>query len=286
MSATSVPDFMLIGASKSATSSIVDWLRQHPGVFVTDPKEPNFFNRDDNYAKGLHWYRQKFAQASPQQLLGEASNLYTAMAMYPNTVERIAQMCGPLRFVYSVRDPIERIRSLWIQLRAQAGGDEVEPDINRAIHRQWDLLIDTSCYSRQLDAFDSAFGRESTLVVLYEDFRSNPLDVMRRICDHIGVAASGLLETPLHKNRSEGKTLVSPWLGRLRWIPGSRVVRKCMPEGIKRVGREMLPRVKAEGTSAELSWQSIARIKAWVADDSRRLLQRLGREYTVWPTAC
>ena len=59
-----------------------------------------------------------------------------------------------------------------------------------------------------------------------------------------------------------------------------------MPEGIKRVGREMLPRVKAEGTSAELSWQSIARIKAWVADDSRRLLQRLGREYTVWPTAC
>lgn len=280
------PDFMLIGASKCATSSIVDWLREHPGVFVTSPKEPNFFNRDDNFAKGVDWYQSLFAAARPGQLLGEASNLYTAMAMYPHTVERIAGLCKGVRFVYSVRDPIDRIRSLWIQIRAQAGGDEVDPDVNKAIHRQWELLIDTSCYSRQLRAFESAFGAGSTLVVLYEDFRDNPMHVMGLICDHIGVSESLLPGKPLHKNPSHGKTLVSPWLGRLRRVPGSALVRACLPTELKRWGRDRLPRVTAQGPAAELSDRSIAEIKAWVGADSRELLDRVRRPYSVWPTAC
>lgn len=286
MSATNAPNFMLIGASKCATSSIVDWLRLHPGVFVTDPKEPNFFNRDDNFAKGLDWYQSLFAASRPGQLLGEASNLYTAMAMYPHTIKRIADLCKGVRFVYCVRDPIDRIRSLWIQMRAQAGGDEVDPNINYAIHRQWSLMIDTSCYSRQVRAFDSVFGVDSTLVVLYEDFRDNPARVMDRICHHIGVPAALLPGEPMHKNPSHGKTLVSPWLGRLRLLPGSALVRECLPAGLKRWGRDRLPRVTARGPLAELSDRSIAEIKAWVGADSRELLDRLQRPYSVWATAC
>lgn len=278
------PHFILIGASKCATSSIIDWLRMHPNVFITQPKEPNFFNRDDNYTKGLDWYLRYFKDARPDQIRGEGSNLYSALALYPETIERIASVCPYPRLIYAVRDPIDRIRSLWIQLRAQAGGDEVHPDINKAIHRDWDVLIDTSLYDRQLSAFEKRFGADSLRVIFYEDFRECPFTEMETICRHIGVSSDLLPREGPFVNSGAGKTLVSPWLGRARKLPGSRWLRGYLPEDVKGWCRGVLPRVSAKGALATLTDESKRQITEWVIEDSKRLLDRLGRPHGIWPT--
>lgn len=278
------PEFILIGASKCATSSIINWMRRHPNVFVTEPKEPNFFNRDEVFAKGLDWYYELYRDAKPGQVRGEGSNLYTAAAMYPETVDRVRRACPDARLVYMVRDPIERIRSLWIQLRAQSGGDEVDADINKAIHRQWDTLIDTSLYHRQLQLYLQHYDRKDVHVALYEDFRSDPLGVMKEICRHIGVDPDELPSEVLHLNPSGAKTLVSPWLGRLRRCPGSRTIRGLMPEGVKAFGRSLLPRVQVRGRRSTLTAESRSKISHWVSEDSTRMLDLLDRPHEVWPT--
>ena len=85
-----LPDFLIIGAMKSGTSTLQAQLAVQPGLFMTTPKEPNFFSDDDIYAKGIDWYRSLFDAAAAGDLKGEASTHYTKLPDYPDTVTRLA----------------------------------------------------------------------------------------------------------------------------------------------------------------------------------------------------
>ncbi|MEQ8385393.1 MAG: sulfotransferase [Coleofasciculus sp. A1-SPW-01] len=58
-----LPDFLIIGAAKSGTTTLYKYLCQHPQIYMSVPKEPNFFGDDGCYAKGLEMtkiFRQKY----------------------------------------------------------------------------------------------------------------------------------------------------------------------------------------------------------------------------------
>ena len=54
----SLPNFIIIGAAKSATTTLTTILPQHPDIFISKPKEPKFFGR--YYKKGWDWYASRF----------------------------------------------------------------------------------------------------------------------------------------------------------------------------------------------------------------------------------
>ena len=72
------PDFMIIGAMKSGTTTLYHYIGMHPGVFMCFPKEPMFFSRDEVYARGLDWYFSLFREAREDQICGEANATLTA----------------------------------------------------------------------------------------------------------------------------------------------------------------------------------------------------------------
>ncbi|MEM1409443.1 MAG: sulfotransferase, partial [Pseudomonadota bacterium] len=82
------PDFCIIGAMKCGTTTLAYQLGAQEGVFITDPKEPNFFSDDDQYAKGIDWYTSLFSTAPRGAFLGEASTHYTKFPTYPVAAER------------------------------------------------------------------------------------------------------------------------------------------------------------------------------------------------------
>src|SRR4051812_13835299 len=84
------PDFLIIGAMKSATTTLPEQLARQPGVFMPRPTEPNFFSDDDVFARGLDWYGSLYRGAEPPALRGESSTHYTKRPTYPNTVRRMA----------------------------------------------------------------------------------------------------------------------------------------------------------------------------------------------------
>ena len=49
------PEFLIIGAMKSGTTTLQVQLASQPGIFMTTPKEPNFFSDDDVFARGMAW---------------------------------------------------------------------------------------------------------------------------------------------------------------------------------------------------------------------------------------
>ena len=99
-----VPSLAVIGAMKSGTTTLQVQLAAQTGVFMTTPKEPNFFSDDDVFAKGAGWYKGLFADAAPGDLKGEASTHYTKLPTYPDCLPRLAQMLDAPRLIYVIRE--------------------------------------------------------------------------------------------------------------------------------------------------------------------------------------
>lgn len=105
-----MPDFCIIGAQKSGTTSLYDYLCQHPGVAPAVTKELHFF--DFRAHLGLDWYREQFpsltrATREPRKT-GEATPYYMLHPLVPG---RVAKMLPDLKLIAVLRDPVERAAS-------------------------------------------------------------------------------------------------------------------------------------------------------------------------------
>ncbi|MEJ1355167.1 MAG: sulfotransferase [Candidatus Sedimenticola sp. (ex Thyasira tokunagai)] len=177
-----LPDFIIIGAMKSATSTLQEQLALQPGIFMSDPKEPNFFSDDSRYEKGMEWYSGLFKTAPDGCLLGEASTHYTKLPNYPHTVKRLKEHLPEGRFIYVMRHPVNRLVSHyiheWTMGVYQCGLDE-------AIE-SYPELVDYGQYAMQLKPFIDTYGWESVLPVFFDRMISNPQSELERICRFIG----------------------------------------------------------------------------------------------------
>jgi len=177
-----LPSFMIIGAMKSATTTLQDQLVQQPGIFMCDPKEPNFFSDDSEYSKSMDWYLNLFESAPVDSLLGEASTHYTKLPTYPETVARIKQHCPNTRFIYVMRHPIDRLVSHYIHEWSMG---VYKCGINEAIDI-YPELISYSSYAAQLKPYIDSYGKEKLLPVFFDRLIQTPQAELERVCKFIG----------------------------------------------------------------------------------------------------
>ena len=176
------PDFIIIGAMKSATSTIHAQLAAQSGIFMSTPKEPNYFSDNVEYARGEVWYASLFSGVAPNDLCGESSTHYTKLPDYPLTIERMAKHLKSPKLIYIMRHPIDRLISHYIHQWSQ---NVIKCDINEAIE-QYEELIAYSCYARQLKPYFDKFGCENVLPVFNEAIRQDPQEQLQHIADFIG----------------------------------------------------------------------------------------------------
>ena len=162
-----LPTFIVIGAMKAGTTSLARYLDEHPDVFVCNPKEPQFFIESGTWDRGVAWYRELFAGGRDSIARGEASTDYSKLPRHSGVVDRIAAVAPDTRIVYSVRDPIERIRSHYVHEVAHMGlrqplADAVRDDPN---------YVDFSRYAYQIAPYRERFGDERVQIVTSEDLR-------------------------------------------------------------------------------------------------------------------
>jgi hypothetical protein len=204
-----MPDFIVIGAAKSGTTSLFRHLDGRDDVFLPAIKEPEYFARDDRFAAGPTAYAALFAQARPDQTVGEASTLYTLGPHFPQAAARIAAALPDVRLVYMMREPVARAYSFYGQLvkgyqnrtrdmQVRRTFEEcLDPDAPRggflAPHQTYlpdvpGLFTDGSDYLMQIGAYLEHFPREALLFVTFEEYMADPAAVMTRICAHVGIA--------------------------------------------------------------------------------------------------
>lgn len=273
-----LPNYLVIGAQKSATSSVCDLLAQHPEVFMTDPKEPYFFSNEEVWSKGLGWYESLFEGAAGCKAIGEGSTTYSQEWLFPEAAQRIADLLPHARLIYIVRHPLQRIESLWMHYMSK-GGRETNP--LRIAVKQRREYIDNTLYLKQIDRYRALYPDERILVLFFEDFRKDPQGVMRRVFEFLGVDPEFTppqADKPRHVS-SEGR-VDSAMLKPLRRIPGFGRLRDMLPMGIRNSVRSVLKKPhlgRPEWDDESRTW-AIAQL----ADDSREFLRRYGKPDDFW----
>ena len=177
-----LPDFIIIGAMKCATSTLHLQLALQPGFFMSEPKEPNFFSNDEIYARGMDWYRGLFANAPAGSLCGESSTHYTKLPTYPRTVERMMTHVPGAKLIYVMRHPIDRLVSQYIHEWTQR---VISVPIDDALDRHPEL-IDYSRYAMQLNPFVDAYGRDRILPVFFDRLNRQPQAELERVFRFLG----------------------------------------------------------------------------------------------------
>lgn len=181
----SLPDFLIIGAMKCGTSTLQNQLARQRGVFMSTPKEPNYFSNDDIFDQGQDWYEELFACAAPGDLRGEASTHYTKLPTYPQTLPRMQAVLPAPKLVYMIRNPMVRAVSHYIHewTEGRLGSDAIEA------FRQTPEIAAYGCYGMQIAPFAAAYGVDRILLTSLEQITADPDAAFAQISAFLGLPA-------------------------------------------------------------------------------------------------
>ena len=229
----SLPNFIIIGAAKSATTTLTTILPKHPDIFISKPKEPKFFGR--NYKKGWDWYASRFEAGKDHILRGEGSTMYTSkMKGFRHTPALMHKYLPNLKLIYIIRHPLDRIVSQWRHYRGRhpssANFDELMS--NRNLRR---LVVGCSMYHQHLMAFREFYPDEQIHCMTFEDLIAAPKQSLRTTLKFLGVKPK--IKRMLDKNgklprENEAGTKGRDHVEKPEWNAELRaeVLRKVLPD--------------------------------------------------------
>jgi hypothetical protein len=296
-----LPTFLVIGAAKAGTTSLYDYLGQHPDVFVTAVKEPRFFAYDGRPVPrggpGLDWihdatvtdaavYEALYDEAGSARARGEASPVYLYSA---HAAARIAARVPAAKLVAVLRDPADRAFSHYLHLRR----DRLEPcaSFSDALAREKQRIADDwdwSFHYRALGFYDSQLTRYATLfpagslhVELYEDLESDAAGVVRRVYEFLGVDVGFEPDVRARLNTGGVPREGASWRVANRYDhPIRRVLRPMIPHRMRLM---MLARLRRRALSRPVMEPAIRRdLVEGYREEILRLQTRLGRDLSSW----
>ena len=205
------PNFFFVGAPKCGTTSIAYCLSQHPNVFISNPKEPHFFEKEiPRGIKSLKAYESLFLKVEKHhKIVGEASTGY----LYSKTaIPEILSYSSNAKFLVAVRNPYEMAISL--QGHALRGKYENQNDFNIAWKlqkaRRMGSDIPKTCISSllliyedrcalgdQIERLYNIVSPEKVCLVFFDDLKDNPINLYNKIYEFLEVPHNGNVNFPL-----------------------------------------------------------------------------------------
>lgn len=267
------------------------YLNTHPSIFMCEPKEPCYFvhpaQLDWPKIKELKlWekeerYLELFKPAGDAAIIGESSTLYAKAPKISDIPERVAQFNRDARFIYIMRDPIERtISHYWHEMRQ---GNESQ-DMLTAIRQNKDYC-DVSNYARQLEPYFNQFGREKVLTLTFEEMVADTSTIVRQVFEWLGVDSS------FEPSNLEEKVHVTPQrfyqkgrIFRLRYTwPWSAII-SLLPKKIRSFGLQAAVKEIDRSSAPKHPKEVLDFLQPMQQEQTRELSQMLGRESPEWKT--
>ena len=298
-----MPNFLIIGAAKSGTSSLHFYLRQHPEIYMTPDKQTYFFAYEgeepelpgpgdalevrSHLVTRVEDYQAEFDGVTTETAIGEACSVYLCDR---KAAASIKKHVPDAKLIVILRDPAERAYSSYMHLRREAY--EPVADFREAlrlederIRMKWRHLWhyrSRGYYHRQIEHYLTLFDRSQIRIYLFEDLKRDPQALLKDIFQFLGVDDSFVPDTSVRYNVSG--------------MPRSRTLLRLImrPNAIKTALKPLLPetlrrRVKTFVTTSPLSLRKVplpaeARrdLVAGYRDDILKLQALLGRDLSAW----
>ena len=217
-----LPNLFVVGAPKSGTTAMCQYLSEHPGVFLSNPKEPFYFDTDHPMSKAKHQmhtlsdYARLYRDADPtrHRAVGEGSTTYlqsrvaienlmrfnpaaNVVAMIRNPIEVAHGMHGEHRrhFIEDVEDFAEA----WELQETRAAGNRL-PE-NRRMESQLQYR-DVGAFGDQLERMFEHVPESQRLVIVFDDFKADAGAAYRSVLELCGVEDDGRTDFPkVHQAR-------------------------------------------------------------------------------------
>jgi hypothetical protein len=308
------PNFFLVGAPKCGTTALDNYLGQHPDIFMA-PKEQHFFGSDLDEVRRIPGSRPD-RKPSPEKYFGFFAAAPDAIRRGDSSVwylysrraaQEIFEYCASARIIVMLRNPLDMLQSLHSQFLHDAIEDI--PDFAEAINAEpdrragrrvppihgpvpWRLFYrDIVRFHEQLARYLDIFGREQVMVILFDDFASQPGTVYAQVLEFLGVDRG---YAPEFRVVNPNKRVRSRRVQQLTWdlwdpsFPVRRVGTRLIP--VRRVRSALLqhgiPLIRRLNTShpprPALGADSRAQLASELAPDIDRLAELIGRDLSAW----
>jgi hypothetical protein len=291
------PNLFILGAAKCGTSSLYEYLAQHPDVCMSTPKEPRFFEAE--YERGPeHYWRGCWAHWAGQPVAGEArpANLFL-----PYVPARIHALAPEARLVVILREPGSRAFSHWWQ-RVQQGLetlpflDALQKNLRRieegagfdGPEGEWrwrealvpdsgtsriTTYLDTGYYAEQLRRYLALYPAERVKVLLTGDLERGPDAVLRDLHAFLGVEPRPLADPE--------PRLVAPRQGGAKVLKALRSLRigRALPNALKAPARRVVGKM---GKPARPEPHEVRWVREHFAPRNAELAALIGRDLSHW----
>ncbi|UZJ38143.1 sulfotransferase family protein [Prosthecochloris sp. SCSIO W1103] len=212
-----MPNFIIVGAAKSGTTSLAKYLNQHPDIFIPEKKELRYFvkntllsvSRKDpsfNYIRKssvfdfsvyLSYFNGRF-----EKMLGEASVHY--LYNYEEAIKRIKRRLGDVKIIVVLREPVSRAVSNWkyqdkdfLPFKESVLMEEKRMSVG---YNSFWFYKSQGFYGRQVEAYINAF--DDVKIVIYDDFVNDPLNVVLDLYAFLGVDCEFMPDTKIRYNQT------------------------------------------------------------------------------------
>lgn len=283
---------MIGGAQKAGTTSLVNYLAQHPRLCVHNGRELTYFVNDEEYARGFDAVAvERYAHADADQLLIAKS---AGVLDLPEAVDRLKRHNPDVKLVFLLRHPVDRAYSAYWFAR-QMGWEDIdrfedalEAGADRFSQGDWvrrrnTAYLERGLYAKHLREVYARFDPQQVRVFLVEDLKADAAGLCRQVFEFLGVDADFVPDVTRRSN-----TAAAP-----RWAGVSRLMAR--ERGWKRLARAVLPRsvgkqVKhtlrawnaAPFTPPPMDPQTRRRLIAYFAQPNAELADLLGRDLHHW----
>lgn len=223
---------LIIGAQKSGTSSLYNYLVQHPQICKCGLKEPEYFSiRKTNIKKYENLWR--YDQTLHKYVI-EASTGSTCYPQYKDVPKKIFEYGLYPKFIYIVRDPYQRILSQLYYL-------DILDNVGKENERQLEKGIERSMYYTQLSQFRKYFAQDRILVLDFDDLRYNQIQLISKVYDFLS-----LDYIPPTKNMSARNVTIKPFAQQVRNSVVFRRIFNVLPISMKNITRDIFVSVFKE----------------------------------------
>lgn len=308
-----LPNFFIVGSAKSGTTSIYNYLKQHPDIFMSPIKETHHFSTDidsskfrPDYAANLNinidswldgdqkkeifhafvkdWdkYLKLFKNSENQKAIGEVTNSY----LYSKEAAKNIQSKFPEgKIIMILRNPVERAFSHFLMdlksgLETGSFLEAFKKDMAKS-NKGWgisNVYYEIGMYYEQVKRYLTVFPQEQIKIILYDDYRNDAKKTLKEICNFLNIDSNFEFEFSKEHNKA--------------MIPKSGAVALMMRQkGLKAFAKKIFPKSwknifsKIFFTNKNLPKLSVDDRKYLIElykEDIQKLAQLINRDLTSW----